>query len=191
MIAMTIFFTFFMGANTAESIVREDEAGTLQRLLTTPTSQAVILGGKLTAIVLTLVVQVAILLGASSLLFGIRWGQPLTVALVTLTLVVLAAGFGVLLMSFVKNTRQTGPVMGGVMTLTGMVGGLFTSGVPNVPDVFDSVRLITPQGWAMYGWELTLQGAGARGILAPIAVMLGFGALFFGTGVLLFRKRFA
>ncbi|MGD8472657.1 MAG: ABC transporter permease [Anaerolineae bacterium] len=191
MIAMTIFFAFFMGANSAESIIREDEEGTLERLFTTPTSQAIILGGKFLTVVLTLIVQVVVLLLASGLIFGIKWGQPLTVFLVTLGLIVVAAGFGVLLMSFVKNTRQTGPVMGGVLTLTGMLGGLFTSGVPNIPEAFDTVRLVMPQGWAMYGWELALQGSGAGGVLLPVGVMLGLGALFFAVGVILFRKRFA
>jgi len=191
MIAMTIFFAFFMGANSAESIIREDEEGTLERLFTTPTSQAIILGGKFLTVVLTLIVQVVVLLLASGLIFGIKWGQPLTVFLVTLGLIVVAAGFGVLLMSFVKNTRQTGPVMGGVLTLTGMLGGLFTSGVPNIPEAFDTVRLVMPQGWAMYGWELALQGSGVGGVLLPVGVMLGLGALLFAVGVILFRKRFA
>ncbi|MFN2224898.1 MAG: ABC transporter permease [Anaerolineae bacterium] len=191
MVGMTIFFAFFMGANTAESIVREDEEGTLQRLFTTPTPRAAILGGKFTTVVLTLVVQVVALLAASGLIFGIRWGQPATVVLVTLGLIVVAAGFGVLLMSFIKNTRQTGPVMGGVLTVMGMMGGLFTNGIPNLPDLFDAVRLAMPQGWAMYGWELALQGAGPGGVLLPVAVMLGLGILFFAAGVVLFRRRFA
>jgi ABC-2 type transport system permease protein len=191
MVAMIIFFAFFMGANTAESIVREDEEGTLQRLFTTPTPRAAILGGKFVSVVLTLVVQVVVLLVAAGLLFGISWGQPLTVILVTAGLIVVAAGFGVLLMSFIKTTRQTGPVMGGVLTVMGMMGGLFTNGVPNIPAVFDTVRLAMPQGWAMYGWELALQGAGPGGVLVPVAVMFGLGALFFGIGVVLFRRRFA
>ena len=191
MVAMTIFFTFFMAANSAESIIREDEEGTLARMFTTPTAQATILGGKFTAVVLTLAVQVVVLLAASGLIFGIRWGQPLTVALVTSALIVVAAGFGVLLMSFVQNTRQTGPVMGGVLTVTGMLGGLFTSGMPEIPELFDAVRLAMPQGWAMHAWELTLQGAGVGKVLVPVAVMFGLGALFFGIGVLLFRRRFA
>jgi len=128
---------------------------------------------------------------ASSLIFGIDWGRVPTVALVTLGLIVVAAGFGVMLMSLIQNTRQTGPVMGGVMTLTGMLGGLFTSGIPNMPAAFDTVRLAMPQGWAMYGWELAVEGASADRVLVPVAVLLGLGALFFGIGVIRFRKRFA
>jgi ABC-2 type transport system permease protein len=191
MIAMTIFFAFFMAANTAESIVREAEEGTLERLFTTPTARSTVLAGKFLAVVLSLVVQVAVLLIASSLIFGISWGRPATAALTTLGLIVVAAGFGLLLMSFVQNTRQTGPVMGGVLTVTGMLGGLFTSGVSNIPGVFDTVRLVMPQGWAMYGWQLTLGGARVVDVLVPVAVMLGLGSLFFGAGVVLFRRRFA
>lgn len=191
MVGMTIFFAFFMGANTAESIVREDEDGTLQRLFTTPTPRATILAGKFTSVVMSLVVQVVILLLASGLLFGINWGRPLVVVLVTLGLIVVASGFGVLLMSFVKNTRQTGPVMGGVLTVTGMLGGLFATGVPDLPEVFDTVRLAMPQGWALYGWELALDGSSVGEVLVPVVVMTGLGALFFGVGVALFRRRFA
>jgi hypothetical protein len=63
--------------------------------------------------------------------------------------------------------------------------------VPNIPEIFDTVRLAMPQGWAMYGWELALQGVGASEVLLPVTVMLGLGVLFFTAGVLLFRKRFA
>lgn len=191
MIGMVIFFAFFMAANSAESIVREDEEGTLARMFTTPTSRATILAGKLAFVVLILVVQVAILLVSSGLIFGISWGHPATVALATLGLIVVAAGFGVLLMSFIRNTRQTGPVMGGVLTVTGMLGGLFTGGVSNVPKMLDTVQLAMPQGWAMYTWELTLRGAGASQVLVPAAVMVGLGSVLFGLGVVLFRRRYA
>jgi hypothetical protein len=67
-----------------------------------------------------------------------------------LGLIVAATGFGVMLMSFIKNTRQTGPVLGGVLTITGMIGGLFSNGMPNIPAAMDKVALSMPQGWAMH-----------------------------------------
>lgn len=191
MAGMIVFFVFFMGANGAESLIREDEAGTLARLFTTPTSQATILAGKFLGVTVTLSIQVALLLLASALLFGIHWGQTATLALVSLGLVAAAAGFGVLLMSFIKNSRQTGPVMGGVLTLTGMLGGLFTNGIPDMPAAFDTFTLATPQGWAMQAWKLALAGAGPLEVIAPALVMAGMGIAFLAAGVALFRKRFA
>ena len=191
MAGMIIFFVFFIGANGAESIILEDEEGTLARMFTTPTSQAIILGGKFLGVVVSLCIQVVLLLLASALLFRIQWGQPATVALVSLGLIVAAAGFGVMLMSFIKNSRQTGPVLGGAMTLTGMLGGLFTTGVPNLPPSMDTITLVMPQGWALQGWKLALSGAGPLQALIPVLVLVGLGFLFLAVGVVLFRKRFA
>jgi ABC-type multidrug transport system permease subunit len=106
-------------------------------------------------------------------------------------LIVAATGFGVMLMSFIRNTRQTGPMMGGVLTLTGMMGGLFTNGIPNLPPAFDTATLAMPQGWAMRGWRLALAGAGINEILLPVIVMFLMGAACFAIGMLFFRKRFA
>lgn len=191
MAGMIIFFVFFIGANGAESIIREDEEGTLARMFTTPTSHAAILAGKFLAVVVSLCLQVVLLLLASSLLFGIQWGKLATVVLVSFGLIVAAAGFGVMLMSFIKNSRQTGPVMGGVMTLVGMMGGLFTTGIPNLPASVDKFTLITPHGWALQGWKLALSGASPLQAITPVLVLLGMGILFFMVGIVLFRRRFA
>jgi ABC-2 type transport system permease protein len=191
MAGMLIFFTFFTGVNTAQSIIREDEEGTLARLFTTPVPQAVILGGKFASVFITIIVQAIVLLLVSGIAFGIRWGEPLSVALVTLGLVVISAGFGVMLMSFVKTTQQAGSVTGGVLTMAGMAGGLFTTGVPNMPAAFDTVSLFTPHGWALRGWKLALAGGSVGDVLVPVIVMLGMGTAFFVIGALLFRKRFS
>ncbi|NMB90412.1 MAG: ABC transporter permease, partial [Chloroflexi bacterium] len=57
MVGMMIFFVFFAGASSATSILTEDEDGTLARLFTTPTSRAAVLGGKLLAVLATVLVQ--------------------------------------------------------------------------------------------------------------------------------------
>ena len=190
MAGMMIFFVYFMGANGAQSIVREDEDGTLARIFTTPTSYATILGGKFLGVLIVLILQTLVLLAASMLIFRISWGQPLTITLVTTGMIVAATGFGMMVMSFVKNTRQTGPVLGGVMVLTGMLGGLFTNGIPNIPPSFDTVTLSMPQGWAMQAWKFTLANANPVEVLPHTVIMFVLGAVFFAIGVLFFRRRF-
>ena len=191
MAGMMIFFAFFTGASTAETIIREDEGGTLARLFTTPTARSVILAGKFAASFITLMVQVVVLMLASAIIFRIRWGEPMSMALVALGLVVAAAGLGVFIMSFLKSTRQAGPVMGMVLTLSGMVGGLFTAGIPNLPANYDTITLLTPHGWALRGWRLVMAGGGVSDVLLPALVTLGMGIIFFAIGALVFRRRFA
>lgn len=191
MAGLLVFFVFFMGARGAESILLEDEQGTLARLFTTPTSVSVILGGKLFGVVVSLCVQVGLLLLASVLLFRVQWGQALTVLLASTALIVAASGFGLLVMSFVRTSQQTGPVLGGVMTLAGMLGGLFTTGLPNMPAAVERFTLVVPQGWALRIWKLALAGAPPAEVIVPVLVLLALGLLFFAVGVARFRKRFA
>jgi ABC-2 type transport system permease protein len=190
MAGMMILFVFYMGANGAQSIIREHEEGTLARLFTTPASSLTILAGKFIGVFVTLVIQTTVLLVASALVFHISWGRPFSVVLATFSLIVVATGFGVMLMSFIKSTRQTGPILGGVLTLTGMVGGLFSNGIPNVPESMDKIALSMPQGWAMHTWKLTLSGNSAGALVLPVLVMLILGAIFFMIGLNLFRRRF-
>jgi len=190
MAGMMVFYVFFTGAASAQSILQEEEDGTLSRLFTTPTPQSTILGAKFISIFVLLVLQVVVLLVVSSLVFKIDWGDPLPVALVTLGLVVVAASFGIFITSLLKDTRQTGIVYGGVMTVAGMVGmsSVFTGGASGP---MDTVSLIVPQGWGVRAWRLLLEGGGLSDVLPPVAVMLALGVGFFVIGVQKFRKRFA
>jgi ABC-2 type transport system permease protein len=165
----------------AQSILKEEEDGTLPRLFTTPTARATILGGKFVAIFSMVIVQVAVVMLISSLLFKITWGAPLLVALSIVGLVICAAGFGLFLLSFVKNTRQAGPIIGGVLTVTSMLGGLYSMTIPNAPAFMDTLSLFLPQGWVMRSWKLALNGA----LLVDAAAGAGgsgVGAVLFGSG---------
>lgn len=192
---MMVFFVFFTGAASAQSILLEEEEGTLPRLFTTPTTRWAILGGKFIAVFITLFIQVVALLIITALLFRIDWGEPLPVSLVTLGLVLLSASFGIFITSLLRNTRQSGVVFGGVMTAMGMVGMMstFSAGSPNTPQVISTAALLVPQGWAVRAWQLLLERGGGLTdeVLLTVGVMLAQGAVFFALGVLRFRKRYA
>jgi ABC-2 type transport system permease protein len=188
---MMIFFVFFTGANTATSIVREHEEGTLARLHTTPTESTTVLTGKFGAIAATLVVQVLVLVAAGALVFGIEWGGALSLLLSTVALVATATGFGLWLMSLVRSSRQSGPVIGVVVTVTGMAGGLMTTGFTNLPASFDRVTLVTPQGWVLRMWKLGLAQADPAQLMLPFLVCLVVAAALFALGARGMRRRFA
>lgn len=193
MAGMMTFYTFFTGAASAQTILQEEEEGTLPRLFTTPTSHSTILGGKAIATLITLLVQVGVLVILSSVIFGIDWGEPLPVALAGLGLVVSAAGFGIFIISLLESSQQAGVVMGGVMTMLGMIGmaSTFTAGVPNISDVAETISLFTPQGWAVRAWSILLRGGELNDVLLTAGVLLALGSAFFVIGVLRFRKRYA
>ena len=190
-VGMLVFFAFYTAAIMAQSILKEEEEGTLPRLFTTPTMRATILGGKFIAIFLMVIVQVLVVMIISSLLFKITWGDPLPVALSIVGLVVCAAGFGLFLLSFIRTTRQAGPILGGVLTVTSMLGGLYSMTIPNAPAFMDTMSLFMPQGWVLRSWKLTLNGASLADVLLPVLVAVVIGVALFSIGTLNFRKRYA
>lgn len=190
MAAMMIFFVFFSGAYGASAVLREQEEGTLKRLNTTPTTVATQLAGRFLGIAAILVTQIAVLLIAARLVFGIAWGRPLPVAVAGLALAVDAAGFGVLLLAFVRTSRQSGPVFGVVLTVTGMVGGLMTATMPSVPPAFQVASLFTPQGWAMALWRGCMAGDTLTALLPALTGTLVIGLGLLAVGVPLMRRRF-
>ncbi len=194
MTGMMVFYAFYTGAASALTILQEEEDGTLPRLSTTPTPMSTILGGKLVAVFALVVFQVLVLMAFSSLIFKTAWGAPAPLALAVVGLVVLAGSFGIFVMSWLRDTRQAGIVIGGVMTVVGMAGisSVFTGTVPGAGGGFAALLpLFTPHGWAMRAWRLAMDGGSVGDVLLPLAVMLALAVVFFAIGVLRFRKRLA
>jgi ABC-2 type transport system permease protein len=190
MAGMIIFFTFYTGALVAQSILREQDNQTLARLMTTPTSVFSMLAGKLIAAMLMIAVQITVLMVLSHFFFRIDGGDPLRIGAVCLALTFLTSGFGLFLMSFVKNMRQTGVVLGGVLTVLGMFGGLYTQGFSNLPKAFEIANLFTPHGWAMKAFKIAI-GASTGSLWVPLVVMIAMGIVSMVIGMLLFRRRYA
>jgi ABC-2 type transport system permease protein len=191
MAGQLIFFAFYTGGFAAQTILKEEEEWTLQRLFTTPTSRTKILGGKFVAIFLMVIVQVTTLVVLSALAFRIHWGNLTSLVLVIVGLVVAAGGFGLFAISWVKTTRQAGMILGGLLTFCGMLSGLFTVAVPNMPKAFTVLGYFFPQGWALKGWILVLDGAMPREVILPALVTIGMGVVFFALGSMTFRRRYA
>ncbi len=189
---MMIFYAFFTGASTAQSILREEEERTLPRLFTTPTSQATILTGKLLSVFMTVFVQIVVLLTAARLIFGIQWGELSSVALTALGIILSAASFGIFVNSFLKTTKQAGVLFGGVLTVTGMLGliSVFTMSSPTTDRMGETVSLLVPQGWAIRGLMQSMNGEPLSAVLITALAMLAWSAAFFVVGVLRFNRRY-
>jgi ABC-2 type transport system permease protein len=191
MAGMMIFFAFYTGAYSMMSILREAEEGTLARLFTTPTGRTAILTGKFLAVFLTVLFQGLVLMTAAHFVFGVNWGNPASAGLALVGQVAAAAGLGVLMIAFVKTTKQAGPVLGAGLTGLGMLGGLFTVSISNMPAAFNLLANFTPQGWVLKGWRMVMNGQPAGDLLLPFAVMVVMGVVMFAIGSVMFRRRYA
>ncbi|MCJ7432817.1 MAG: ABC transporter permease [Anaerolineales bacterium] len=186
---MMIFYAFYTGTSTAQSILREEEERTMPRLFTTPTSQTTILTGKFLSVFMTVSVQVIVLLNVARVLFGIRWGEILPVSLSAIGIVIGASSFGIFVNSLLKDTKQGGAIFGGVLTVTGMVGMINTF-MGSYDTTGFNVSLLVPQGWAVRGLIQAMSGQPITSILITMSVLLIWSAVFFIVGVWRFTKRY-
>jgi ABC-2 type transport system permease protein len=184
-----IFFSFFTGAYAMMSLLEEAEEGTLARLFTTPTDRTTILAGKFLAVLFTVIIQGAVLLVAGYLLFKINWGEAGSFILSFMGQMFASVGLAVMLVSFVKSSKQAGFVFGGALTMLGMISGLFTTNIPIA--AFDLMGNFTPQGWVLKAWKLSLAGSPAGELVVPFLVLVAMGTVMFIVGAMMFRKRFA
>ncbi|MEV4088950.1 ABC transporter permease, partial [Nonomuraea fuscirosea] len=89
---IAVFFLFFTVQFGFSSILDERRDGTLARLLAAPVPRATIAFGKLLSGVVVGVMSMTVLVIASSLLLGARWGHPLGVGLLVVAGVLAATG---------------------------------------------------------------------------------------------------
>jgi ABC-2 type transport system permease protein len=188
-----VFYAFFTGAASMQSILLEEERGTLPRLFTTPTPIPQILAGKFLASFLMLIVQVTVLILFGRLVFDIRWGDPLPVLFAGAALVIVSVTMGLFLVSFLESSRQAGVVFGGVLTLTGMLGliTIFTAGAPNTPQLVRTASLLVPQGWAVRGIQEAMGGSDLGSVAGTVAITLAWSVVFAIIGQRRLSRRFA
>lgn len=189
---MMVFYAFFTGTSTAQSILKEEEERTLPRLFTTPTSQATILTGKLLSVFMTVSTQVIVLIIAARLIFGIQWGGLLSVTLMATGIIITASSFGIFVNSFLKTAKQGGVIFGGVLTVTGMLGmiKIFAMNSAIANKMGDTISLLVPQGWAIRGLIQSMNNQPINDVLITTLIALLWSVLFFVIGVWRFNRRY-
>jgi ABC-2 type transport system permease protein len=188
---MMIFYAFYTGTSAAQTILEEEEQGTLARLFISPTDTRTILNGKFLAGFFMVIVQIVILIVFSKLVFGIHWGPFGMLTVFSVGLVMLANSFGIFAISLAKSTKQAGILYGAVLTFTGMLGisSVFTAGSP-VEETFRFLPLLVPQGWAMQAIEYTWSANPEKALLFS-GGMVVWSLVFFLVGNARIKRRYA
>lgn len=185
---MALMFLMFTVSNGGRSILAEKTQGTLPRLLVSPTSSTQILGGKVFGILLTGAAQMLILIGGTSLLFQLKWGDPFGVILLTLAAVFGATGWGMLITALARTTAQVSNVGTAMMLIFGILGGSFVS-LEQMHPFVQSLSRITPNSWALDGFTTLALGGTLTNLSTPITALLTMGGILFLVSVLLFGKK--
>ena len=186
--AMALMFLMYTVNYGGRSILTERAQGTLPRLLISPTNTAQILGGKVFGIFLTGTAQMLILIGASSLFFQLKWGDPLGVIVLVLAAVIGATGWGMVITAIARTPSQVASVGTAIMLIFGIMGGSFIQ-LEQMPAIVQTFSKITPNAWALDGFTTLGLGGTLTDLSTPIIALLSMGMILFLVSVVLFGKK--
>jgi ABC-2 type transport system permease protein len=187
--SMAIMFLMFTAMNGARTILSERQWGTLPRMLASPSTPTQILGGKVAGIFLIGAAQLFILILASSLAFGVKWGSPIAVVALTLAVVAAATGWGIVLAAYAKSPGQVGSV-GSMLAL--VFAGLAGNFVPrqNYPQWLQTAGYVTPNAWGLEGFTKLTSGGTLSDVALPIVALGVMAAVLFTIATLAFRRQY-
>ncbi|HPY33751.1 MAG TPA: ABC transporter permease [Anaerolineaceae bacterium] len=185
---MAMLFLMYTVSFGGRSLLVESRTGTMARMLISPTNPGFILGGKGLGIFLTAAAQLLILIGGTSLLFHLSWGDWRGVALLILAAAFGASGWGILMASVLKTPGQVAITGSAVALLFGVLGGSFFD-LSVMPEWVRKVGMITPNSWANDGFRILSMGGKFAAIQSNLIALLIMGAALYTLGTILLSRR--
>ena len=129
-----------------------------------------------------------ILIGASSLFFQLKWGDPLGVIVLVLAAVFGATGWGMVITALARTPSQVASVGTAIMLIFGIMGGSFIN-LEQMPSFVQTFSKITPNAWALDGFTTLGLGGKLTDLSAPILALFSMGSILFLVSVALFGKK--
>jgi ABC-2 type transport system permease protein len=186
--AEAVTFVFYLPALIGLSFLREHGWATWIRLRTSGTSRSQLLLGKILPILVLGMLQMLVVFGVGTAVFGLEIkGSGLGIALVAATLVVTVVAMGLAITAVVRTVQQLNAIGNIAPVALGALGGALMPLV-TLPAWVHRVAPVTPQYWAMRGFDgmiLNSQGIGSAAL--PVVMLLTFALAFSLIAVVGFR----
>jgi len=183
-----VMFVFFGAAVGAETIVRERQNHTLERLLASSVRQEAILGGIFTGTAAKGLIQILLFWVVGILAFNLDLGpSPAAVIILSILTVIMSAAFAIMLATLVKTQRSAGSIAVLASLVLAPLGGCWWP-LFILPQWMQALAKITPHGWATAGFnKLMLFGADFGAVVPEMLALVGFAVLFSAIAVWRFR----
>lgn len=184
--SMALMFLMFAAALGGRSLLIERNQGTLPRLLISPVRPWQVLAGKTIGTFLTCLAQVSILIAASALLFGLRWGDWLGVVALVVAASAAATGWGIFIAGLARSPGQVSSIGSAITLLFGILGGAFID-QSAMPAWFRAAGKISPNAWGLDGFTTLALGGRLADVLLPVAALLVMAVVVFGLALAALR----
>lgn len=183
-----LLFVFLTTLSGATTMIQARRLGVVRRMLSTPmTSTQLVLGSTLGRWALGFF-QGAYIMAASTLLFGVQWGNLALAALVLAVFAVVAAGAAMLLGTLVESEGPAvGIAVGGGLVLAALGGSMFPLDL--FPDRMRTIANAVPHAWGYEAFaDLQRRDAGLVEILPELGVLAAMATVLVGLGAWSLRR---
>jgi len=183
-----MFLLFTAVQSGAISLIKEQEAGTLRRLVTAPISKAEIIGGKIASTFIRGFVQLTVLIYFGHVVFDLDLGSDILALFVLIAAVTMAStGLGLLVAVHVKTVDQADSVALLLVMLMSAIGGSWWP-LSLQPQFMQDMAHFTITAWAMDGfYDLLYFDMGLAGILEEVKWLVLMMIIFFGIAISRFK----
>lgn len=182
-------FVWLTSLTTSVYLIENRTLGVLTRMSATPTRSSHIMFGELLGRFGIALVQALLIVVASLVLFGVRWGDPLAVTVLVFVYCLVGTGAGMLIGSLLRNENQASGIGLGLGLGLAALGGsmvpleVFSDGMRRV------AHTVTPHAWLIDGiTELVSGGGGLSDVATEVAVLGGAAVVLIGLALLAFRR---
>ena len=193
--AWTLFAMFFIVVPLSINLVKEKNQGTYVRLLTSPVSHLIFLGGKIITYLIICLLQFYVMLLIGKFVFpyfgliALEWTNLGLLTIVAIFSGLAAIGFGVLLGTFAKTQEQSAPFGATSVIILAALGGVWVP-VFAMPQIMQWFSKISPMNWGLNAfYDVLLRQGNLIDVLPNIILLFLFFALAITISITYDKKK--
>jgi ABC-2 type transport system permease protein len=182
-----ILFMFVTSLSASSMLIETRRLGVSRRMLATPTRAGTVLVGEALGRFAIALLQGALIVVGTTLLFGVDWGNLLTTVVVILLFALVGTGAAMLLGSVLRNAAQAGGLGVFLGLVLAALGGCMVP-LELFPPTMATIAHLTPHAWAIDALTEALAGATPAAVASDLAVLALYGTALLAISSTLFRR---
>lgn len=189
-VAFGVMFTLMSATNSAGGILDEIERGTIMRLLSAPLTPRSLIVAKFLALLVIAVVQLGSFVILTNVLYGVNWGDPLSVFCTVLATAAAAAGFGGIIIGISQTHEQVNVIGLAFLLVMSLLGGSMWP-IETLPGLAQQFSKLTYNRWSIEAFQnIHAVGQGLSDIRLNLLVLAGMAIAGLAFGASRLETRF-
>lgn len=183
-----LLFVFLNTLTAASATIQARRSGALRRVMAAPVSARQVVAGQALGRFVVAVFQGVYIMAASSLLFGVEWGNLAVVSVVVAVFGLVAAGVAMLIGVLMDSEGVASGIAVGAGLVLAALGGSMVP-LEFFPDTMRRFAYLTPHAWAYEAIaEVQRRGGGLVDVLPQVGVLAGMAAVVLALGAWALRR---